>query len=134
MTNFNTEQTGVAMAETQPRDKGGWARALSWIALMSRVLTWIALIFSVVLSVAYFTVNVWLDAELGTVDAINAEVGYVVLVWFALLLDLVVIGLTSVAVEKKYRRRYLIVGVIALVVLVGPIAVNIIRSAVMTNG
>ena len=116
---------------TQPRDKDTRAR----------VLVWVALVFSVVPLGAYFLVNLWvdaMDAESGSVALIDAQVAellaYLVLVVVALILDVVAIGLTLTVVAKENRRRTLIVGVIALVVLVGPIAGTIIQSAIVTNG
>ena len=131
MTAFTTKRTIVANVGTQPRDKD----------TRVRVLVWVALVFSVVPSVAYFLITVWvdaMDAESGSVALIDAQVAellaYLVLVVVALILDVVAIGLTLTVGAKKNRRRTLIVGVIALVVLVGPIAGKIIQSAIVTNG
>jgi hypothetical protein len=52
----------------------------------------------------------------------------------ATILDLVVVVLTVARLEKPQRRPNLIIALVALAAAVAPLTVNIIWSAVVTNG
>lgn len=119
----------TAGVDSKPTDENAWIR----------VATRVALIFSLVLSAVFLLAPVWensswLDDVFGYGADTNAVILLVLLMVVAIIWDLVAIVLSLAGLKEPQRRPNVIMAVVALLVVIAPVAVSVIWSSVETNG
>jgi amino acid transporter len=122
-------QAAAAGEDYQPTDENAWIR----------IATRVSLIFSLVLSAIFLLTPVWdtpnvLDDAFGYLADFDAFILLALLIVVAIIWDLVAIVLSLANLRKPHRRPNLIMAVVALLVVIAPVAVSVIWSSVETNG